>query len=810
MSKKESIRNKNFKTVRDKLEYIQNNCPETELFEDLKQLFKNKGFENVKITHGTVEFGKDLIFSIYDKTFEEEKWFGVIVKNKNATQNDFMQGHEIGTQIELALRVPYQDFKGIKKDISALFIIINGSVSPNATVVISEFVHKVVMPHIKIWGYQELSNEIEKYSKESFLDNIEPTINTYVLEQIKILSDISNSSNVYDLKLDDINEIFINVQTTYTKELKKINNYVSFDNKNNKFKEEDVEGSNEILNSNSNFIIHGIPTSGKTLFLRRIGIKALNSNSIKPNSVFYFDLQNHKDESLKIKELVYNQFKSLTNGEEFQIENYTKVILLFDSIDYIKSIDIRIQIIKEIEEFIKSNEFPNLQVIIATRNIEFINTNSLLVDFKETELLPFNFNQALKLVKKIIPNNDQKANNFLKALKNTLLDTTLQRTPLALTLMAILYRDDKVDLKELPANIFQLYDRFTDVYLDKWDDSKGISQLYKYEQTKNILAFIAFHLHKLGLNCINDKDLKAFLIDLRTHYNYDELNDIDNFILHLKSKNGVFYYDNTNNVFLFFNHFFQEYFSSLCIEDNDDEVLIDNFFNGWWSNALVFYCGKKPKSFKLHKEIISNVIPSDSFQKLLYLSHHSKCLQASHDISIDNRTSVVKKLIYEFDNFFKLLVSEGQKNDKSIFNHLPFVNILSQSKTLFESTFNSKHITTIEILELFKNIITNENSLSNITIYNIAYFLALHNHDARPLELFEEKIKNDIVWNRILFVDINFLKLKKDINEKMFLRIKRKMTKNQFLIQDILKNSIVEKVNKENDEELDIDESASP
>ena len=69
MNKKESIRNKNFKTVRDKLEYIKKNCYETELFEDLQQLFRDKGFSNVKITHGTKEFGKDLVFSKFDYSF---------------------------------------------------------------------------------------------------------------------------------------------------------------------------------------------------------------------------------------------------------------------------------------------------------------------------------------------------------------------------------------------------------------------------------------------------------------------------------------------------------------------------------------------------------------------------------------------------------------------------------------------------------------------------------------------------------------------------------------------------------------------
>ena len=700
MSKKEIVRNKIFKTVKDKLEYLQKSCDEPELFEDLKQLFKNKGFDNVKITHGTTEYGKDLVFSKYDESFDEEKWFAVIVKNKPATQNDFMQGNEIGNQIELALRVPYKDIKGIEKDISGLFVVINGTISNQATNVISKYIPSIILPHIKIWDYQDIAGEINKYSKESFLDNLEPSLNTYIQEQIKVLSDISVSNNVYDLKLDDINQIFINVQTTYSRELRKINNYVSFDDKRDKIKEEDIEGSNEILNSNENFIIHGIPTSGKTLVLKRIGIKALNQNNIKSNAVFYFDMQNFIPESIDINSLIDKQFKSLTKGDSFIKEDYSKIILLFDSIDFIKEDKKKIEIFIKIAEFIDKKEYPSLQVIIATRNIEFLKSNKLLVSFKDTELLPFNFNQALKLVKKIIPNDEHKANNFLRALKNSLLDTTIQRTPLALTLMAILYRDDKIDLKELPANIFELYNRFTDVYLDKWDTSKGISQLYRYEQTKNIIAFIAFHIHQQGANNITTVDLKSFLVELRKKYNYDELNNIDNFILHLKSRNGVFHYDCLNDIFLFFNHYFQEYFASLCIEDDEDSILIENFFNSWWSNALVFYCGKKPKSYKLHGQLINKIVPIDSFQRLYYVNQHSKCLQASHDISIENRTSIVKKLLFEYDNFFKSLAEEGEKNKDSIFNIIPFVNIVNQSKSLFEATFSSKHISTAEIIGL--------------------------------------------------------------------------------------------------------------
>ncbi len=792
MRTKQSTKNKTFKTVRAKLEFIQKECDEPELFEDLAVLFKEKGFENVRITHGNREFGKDLVFSKYDNDFEEERWYGVIVKNKNATQNQFVPGNEISNQINVALKQPYNDAKGEEKVVSKLFIVINGSVSFNASELIAKFIEPNVLPNIKIWDYQELANQIEKNSKESFLDNFEPLINLYVREQTKLLSDISDSNNVFDLNFQDIEDVFVNVQTTYSKELRKINNYMNFDDKGSKVKEDDIEGSNEVLASNKNFIIHGIPTSGKTMFLKRIGIKALSTNQIKPNAVFYFDLQNHTGKEIDIQSLINEQFADLTKGELFNDEEFNKVVLLFDSIDFIKETDTRVSVCRGIEKFSSKERTTKYQVIIATRSFDIIQSQKLFTSFENTELLPFNFKQALSLVKKIIPNDSKKTNNFLAALKDSMLNTSLQRTPLSLTLLAILYRDDKVDLKELPANIFSLYDLFTDVYLDKWDASKGLTQLYKYEQTKTIMAFIAFHLHVNGMSLIDEGGLKTFLTDLRLQFNYEELHDIDRFIEHLKSKNGVFSFNPSNSSFQFFNHYFQEYFSSLSIVDEDDKILIENFYYGWWSNTLVFYCGKNPKSNKLHKSILKEILPIDLVQKVTYLNIHSKCLQASHAISIKNRNTIVNKQIVEFDRLFQMIFLQANNKPDTVLGQMPFVNILNQSKSLFESTFGSKHISTQETIDLMTSILLDESDLSKITKYNIAYFIAFHTNSPASLEIFMEMIDEDIVWSRILYVDITFLRMKKKIDDHKYVRIKRKMNKNRFKILHILSSGIAD------------------
>lgn len=787
--KNDNVKNKKFSSVKDKLEFIQKNCKETELFEDLKQLFKAKGFNNVRIEHGVSEFGKDLVFSRYDEMIGEEKWYCAIVKNKKASQNDFLPGSEIGNQINLSFKVPYKSITGEENEIYYVFIVINGSVSVNATTVIkNQF--KDYGNNIKIWDYQDLDKEISNFTKDSFLNNLSPPINEFVKQQIKFLSDISKTNNLLNLDMNDINDIFINTQISIGKEIKKINEYIAYTNNDEKFEQEDLD-TKAILNSNNNFIIHGIPTSGKTLFLKNLGLKTLNRANGKPNASFYIDLLNCEDVSFDLSKAIQKQFSELTNGEIFNNIDYNKTLILIDSIDFIKNDITRNNILKSIDSFNEKGAFINLQILIATRNLEIIRNTPYLIDYRDTEILSFNFNQAHSLVKKIIPNNSSKANNFIKALKDNMLDSDLQRTPLALTLMAILYRDDKIDLRELPANVYELYNRFTDIYLDQWDNSKGITNLYQYEQTKNILSFIALHLHKENENQINENNLIEFLYSLRSKYNYDELNNIENFVEYLKTRKGVFFFDEQAGHFMFFNNYFQEFFTSLSIENDDEEILLNNFFDDWWTNTLVFFCGKSPRSFNFHKSIIDNIYPIDIFQKLKYLYNQSKCLQASHSISIDNRNKILNKLIGMFDSIMSDITLNNLP-EGFVLKDVPYVNIINQSKVIFEHIFSSKHVTTTEVIYMFEKIILEDkDKLNEVTIYNIAYYLSFKNNSTKYFEeISDYLISKNIIWSRILYVDISFLKLKKKINEKQYIRIKRKMDKHKFLIQHLLKSTI--------------------
>jgi len=798
-TKENHLKDKKFSTVKEKIQHIHKHCKEPILFEPLRLLFKEKGFNDVQITHGNNEFGKDLVFSMIDAALGERIWYSAIVKNKNGTQNDFVKGGEIHQQIELSLNTPFKDSSGKSIQISRVFIIINGSVTPNARDVLSTNYDKYLLSNIQIWDYQKIISEIETYTKELFLNDREPSIQVFDNKQVEYLSDISKSDQLLQLNMKDIDDIFVNVQTSSTKLSKTVETYIQFENNTSRLKSkvtEDIDGLAEVINSNKNFIVHGIPTSGKSLFLKRLGIRLIKAK--KQNLVFFFEFPNIIDykeaHKMDIFSCMLKQFKDFTNGEELNFKEYEKITVLLDSFDDIKSESVKCEILTNLEKFVSDNKDKNLQIVVAMRTTEIIDKEKRLNDFEKTELLPFNVGQAFKLVQKIIPNNKAKSIAFTKAMKDSMLSSPILRTPLALSLMAILYRDEIIDLEELPANITELYNKFVDTYLDRWDNSKGISQQYKYEQTKYIISFIAKEIHLLEQTYISSTDLITLLRKLRMEYSFEELNNPDDFVEHLKMKSGVINYDDRSDTFSFFNHYFQEYFVSLSIDEKSEDQLKDNFFEEWWENAIIFYCGKNPRRDSFVLDVAKNVIPTNLKDLYLYLNLLSKSLQANHAIPIKSRLKVVMRMLFGFDKFLDGFLSEGQQGN-TFAASTTTIDLIIIYRDFFDKLFSSKHISNQECIEHFESILLSEsNGLSTLTIYCISYFITFHKNDPSALELFLEKEGLDVIWSRIVFIDLKLLHYKsKDI--KSYTRIKRKMERNKFIIQSKLTDFSIKQLN---------------
>ena len=274
-----------------------------------------------------------------------------------------------------------------------------------------------------------------------------------------------------------------------------------------------------------------------------------------------------------------------------------------------------------------------------------------------------------------------------------------------------------------------------------------------------------------------------------SHSTFEELKNIDNYIANLKSRNTLLHYDTDRDVFYFNSSAFQEYFTSIYFDDSNENILIENLYQEWWQNVIIFYNGKNPKRSVFIEKTL-NHIPGDSATMFYHLQIMSKSLQAAHLISNEIADKAISNMIGTFDKFYKSLVSSS--DGSSIAYQWTTLDMILQCRNLFDDLFNSKHINTDIVSSKAYDIITiNKDQFSDVTLYCLAYYLAHKNKDAKYFNMFLSTQGLNTRWDRIIFRDIEYMKIRNSLPEKMYQRIKRKQEYNKIYIDQQFKEPAI-------------------
>ena len=778
-----------FKDVKSKLEDIQKHHKEVELFPTLAQLFIHMGFSKVQVTHGNNEYGRDLVFSINASPLGGEEWYAVVVKNKSVGQWDFQKDGEIGRQIIASFEHPLLLDNGNKIYANKVLVVVNGSVSSNAKSIIETSFEPHHRNNIIVWNYQLLEQNIEKTIKDLFLSGetgtqTEYEVNIYKKNMIETLSNLGNAKQLFlgTDTIEEIDDIFVNVRTAerkYEEERKQYGVELPA------YMVGEVDDAISIINSNRHTIITGIPTSGKTMLLKRIGLKALRD--YESIGVFWFSMRDIDSSCFDISQEISKQFSSCTGGAIYNGEVFQKKILLFDALDEVILDEDKRKIISIVNSYIQIE--TTTRVIITGRELDIFDDLSLFGDYEKVNLLPFNIGQALKLVNKIIPDNKVKNNKFISAIKKQQFSSDLTRTPMALTLMAIMYNDDSIDLEELPANVTELFSKFSDYYLDKWDASKGLSSQYKYEQVKNIMGFIAYWMHNQYVTEISTSDLHVLLHNIRETHPFDELKDVTSYVQKLKERNTLLCYDSHKDVFYFAGVAFQEYFTSIYYDDSNEIELLQYVYNDWWQNVMVFYNGRSPRRTVFVKKVIDHPIPSDG--KSLYNHMHllSKCMQAAHLIPNEVAKEGIRNIIDTFECFYRTIFIPIE-HAESLAYAWNTLDVILQFRKIFQSLFMSHHITDDNFRQVaFEVLEIGLSQYSDVTLYCVSHHLFLRGN----VDAFEKflGLSYNTRWDRIITRDLQMKKLQNELPINVYNRIRRKQQSNKTYIDKQFKEPAI-------------------
>lgn len=262
-------------------------------------------------------------------------------------------------------------------------------------------------------------------------------------------------------------------------------------------------------------------------------------------------------------------------GHRFKIQ-----VLMVDALDEVPPTQ-GIEVIGKAEKFSREQD---CSLLITSRKIDIIKTPP--GGFEKYELLPFEYGQAIKLFEKLASSKQ-----IIGSLRDGLekIKFRIPMVPLSLILLIDLVEERK----EIPASITELYERFYELMLGRWDKDKGIEVLFEYYVKSRFLAELAFmeFLKKERLE-ISKKEFEDFFDNYATRYGWDK-GSLEGFMKEIR-RAGILRMGET---VLFRHRSFLDYFGARYIFEkrgdfeNLNDFIVKIYFTDIWGDTVFFYIG---------------------------------------------------------------------------------------------------------------------------------------------------------------------------------------------------------------------------
>jgi energy-coupling factor transporter ATP-binding protein EcfA2 len=509
----------------------------------------------------------------------------------------------------------------------------------------------------------------------------------------------------------------------------------------------------EVANEKQYLMVLGHPGSGKTTFLRKVGLEALKgqkgeySHSCIP---VLLELRKFKKTGeIDLIQAIAEEFKncSLPKYEECAEEFLSKgkLLILFDGLDEVPN-----DILPEMTEQIRNllDQYADNRFIASCRFKAYHNFDSFrrftdvsIADFDEEQVKTFidkwfeSHNQAEwgeQCWEKLSSGNDQGTKELTK-------------TPLLLTLICILFKKTG----QFPQNRATLYERTLRVLLEEWDASKQIprAMLYQGLDTKRkelMLAQVAYE------NFVEDdlfftgravsKQIEEALGEMLPDERYIDGRKV---LREVEAQHGVII-ERQEDTYSFSHLTLQEYLTALHIYETDEiniEELINNhFFDKRWREVFLILAGlKKADNLLLAMEkSIHSLINTPNLQNLL-LWVEKVTDQSSGDVQ-----PVGKKAI-SLANAYSIALK--QSNPIGIANNYNFaLNFVFTNNYAYILAF--KHANTIALAIALSNTSTCPFALHVAIANAYTHILILENVNALAYDYADRAIEKFIYYSQ--------------------------------------------------------------
>ena len=603
--------------------------------------------QNVEYNHGVGEMGADFVISRTNDIFGNIEYVGVIAKVGKIIQNLA----DIERQIE-ECKLP-RFFQGGKQKIriTEIWVVATKHITQGAK---EKIFHKYSTRKIEFIDGTALAKLVDKYAPLAW-SGLPIVVGEYLQdlrvrteEQDKSLSLLPISDKALYVKQDlyHLPDIEYRYKVKGHRPPEKV----------------DVD---HVTESHRCILIEGGVGSGKSKLLRRLIAEATTTEEFSKTKVIplgasYTELMEKYSGDLKklIEQRVPKVVMESCHDSEY--------LVLIDAFDE-RRMDINCQADGLNALFGQASEENRIRVVVTSRFLKGVErSNVLQPDISRYELHHLSMQRTFEFITKMCEKINL-TDRILEDLKKSALFRDLPRSPMLAILLARLLNESQ---QEIPSNMTELYAKYSELILGRWDERKGLQSQKEYQALDNILMGLARQMIDDQRLFISVDEVKAAFKDYLDQRNLEI--DADQLFNKMVDRCEIVLLDSNSETLGFKHRTFTEFFYAKSFISDQSLVVDSRVFNVYWMNTFFFYLGLR-KDCPNDLQAIFKMPTGSELEEWLKILSVSNYLLAAYTTPYQVVAEGVRNVAVTAAELYRKIVTQGSE---MWFSDLPQMHLL--------------------------------------------------------------------------------------------------------------------------------------